>query len=403
MGFTLVELLVVIAIIGILVGLLLPAVQAAREAARRMSCSNNFKQIGLGLHNYHSTYDILPYGNGGTNQSTGSTPFPPAGATWANRNNDRLSALVGILPFIEQQPLWEKISNPYLFTGAGGPYTFFQMGPVPWHSPVQYPMWGTQVNTYLCPSQPPKAAGNLAIANSNYGLNYGDNFLNVGTGAGAGVNYPPNVNEFSGKRGMFSQRSGNAQANNFRGQFGFRDCLDGTANTLAMGEIAITNGRREIIGSIRRLTGGVLYNGGTPTAAPCKNAVDPLRPGFFPVLPAADLEQGARGGVWADGKVRIAGVVTVLPPNGPNCVGWGADNLTGGNENTSIATAASYHRGGCHVLMVDGAVRFITENIEAGNFAATPICARAGNEGRESPFGLWGALGSRNGSENKSL
>ena len=87
-GFTLVELLVVIAIIGVLVGLLLPAVQAAREAARRMSCSNNFKQIGLGLHNYHAAYDQFPMQMGGTY----------AGGTANMNHNFELSWLVGLLP-----------------------------------------------------------------------------------------------------------------------------------------------------------------------------------------------------------------------------------------------------------------------------------------------------------------
>ena len=103
-GFTLVELLVVIAIIGILVGLLLPAVQAAREAARRMSCSNNFKQIGLAVHNYHSSYKQLPQNGSGTTRTDAGHP---------TFNSSRLFAswLVGITPFIEQQALWENISN----------------------------------------------------------------------------------------------------------------------------------------------------------------------------------------------------------------------------------------------------------------------------------------------------
>ena len=115
-GFTLVELLVVIAIIGILVGLLLPAVQAAREAARRMSCSNNFKQIGLALHNYHAAYKQLPQHGSGTGIGKNSP-------NWWQRGNDAskqcLSAFVGLTPFIEQQALWEQISNPNTETVNG--------------------------------------------------------------------------------------------------------------------------------------------------------------------------------------------------------------------------------------------------------------------------------------------
>jgi len=96
-AFTLVELLVVIAIIGVLVALLLPAVQAAREAARRMQCSNHLKQIGLGLQNYHDTFQSLPFG--ARARFVQSTSATPTGQGWGP------SWYVGILPFCEQKPL----------------------------------------------------------------------------------------------------------------------------------------------------------------------------------------------------------------------------------------------------------------------------------------------------------
>jgi prepilin-type N-terminal cleavage/methylation domain-containing protein len=120
-GFTLVELLVVIAIIGILVALLLPAVQAAREAARRMSCSNNMKEIGIALHNYHDTYLTLPPGK----ITHGTCCGTESGTSWA----------ISILPYIEQGGLADLY--PYTASTIKGPYKEFREA---------------RVAVYVCPS-----------------------------------------------------------------------------------------------------------------------------------------------------------------------------------------------------------------------------------------------------------
>ena len=128
-GFTLVELLVVIAIIGILVGLLLPAVQAAREAARRMQCSNSIKQLSLALHNYESTYKRFPARRAGT--ATGLTD-----SRRNHTNAGRLSAFVALLPYTEQSPMYEQIqagdpTGTVTVTNASGGPIVVPGGPVP--------------------------------------------------------------------------------------------------------------------------------------------------------------------------------------------------------------------------------------------------------------------------------
>ncbi len=393
-GFTLVELLVVIAIIGILVGLLLPAVQAAREAARRMSCSNNLKQLGLGLHNYHATYDKFPAGAGGTSNSPASCPFPSPDNV-ASRNQYRLSALVPLLPFIEQQPLWERVANPLVYTGTPN-FTFFPMGPLPSIDPVYYSPIGTQVNTYRCPSHPEPVV-NVTRGKTNYGCCYGDNYIVGGSGYGA-------VPERTGKRGVFARISGAVQTNTLEGYSGLRDVLDGTAHTIAMGEICYSAARKELQGNVilfntfpfSRGTVGTVPAGFEPSL--CMARVDPNRPGYYLNTPITSW----RGSIYFDGLWVFTGMNTVFGPNKPNCAANGNTTNYDGSE-TAVLPAASYHKGGAHVLMCDGGVRFITDNIDAGSPNGLTVTDANGNSGRESPYGLWGALGSKNGGENKTL
>lgn len=141
-GFTLVELLVVIAIIGVLVALLLPAVQAAREAARRSSCSNNLKQLSLACHNFHDTYKRLP--PAGASDSAPEFGRAPLGDRWG------ASWLIHILPFVEQKPLYDRISLDGVGGGAGwGSNT-------PTSSVVISVVAAndTFIQTFFCPSSP---------------------------------------------------------------------------------------------------------------------------------------------------------------------------------------------------------------------------------------------------------
>ncbi len=189
-GFTLVELLVVIAIIGVMVGLLLPAVQAAREAARRMQCGNNLKQLALAHHNYESTYKMLPARKGGT-----------AGASDLLGNGQRLTVgFVGILPYIEQQPLYDQIQagDAALGIAPGGRRS--------WQGWV---VWDNSPAALRCPSDPNNIAGG---PRNSYAFSVGDQAEGIRDGQ---------VN-----RGLFAVIR----------NVSFRDITDGLSNTAMMSE-----------------------------------------------------------------------------------------------------------------------------------------------------------------------
>ncbi|MEO1529024.1 MAG: DUF1559 domain-containing protein [Planctomycetota bacterium] len=399
-GFTLVELLVVIAIIGILVGLLLPAVQAAREAARRMSCSNNFKQIGLAIHNYHSAYKRIPIQLTGTGRAY-------VGDITYNSSRLRLSYLVPLLPFFEQQAVWESISAPSTELAPGiatmpGQVTngvWPSMGPAPWRQ--QYAPWATSIPTLRCPSDP---GIGVQLGRTNYAASYGDTYNYVWTGGKNERGYVQNNNSTDSSQDFnetwMATRAQAAQRGFFRGrtEMRFRDCLDGLSNTIACGEIATSLGQRDIQGDyVRQIT--AIDFGTTAIGVPFNCAqgvhIDPDRPNFYDV--SANVNTGVnngRGARWADGQIAYSGVQTILPPNSPSCVRNNSDG------NHGFFSVSSRHQGGAHILMGDGAVIFITDSIEAGDQNEPTVC-RDGPAGFvniggvESPYGLWGALGTR--------
>ncbi|MCG8652852.1 MAG: DUF1559 domain-containing protein, partial [Pirellulales bacterium] len=352
-GFTLVELLVVIAIIGVLVGLLLPAVQAAREAARRMSCSNNFKQIGLGLQNYHSAYKRFPQNCGGT---------------WDGAHQDNnfdLSWLVGLTPFVEQQALWEQISNPLNINRNGSVRTppWPAMGPKPWDT--NYRPWLTQVTTYRCPSDPAMPRSNL-VAFSNYACCTGDALFEQ-QHSGVNSNGVPheNVNSDWGEEKASRWARGVFQARHFTR---FRDILDGTANTIAAGEIAVYNLDRRINTIPHRVDNQVADLPPNHWES-IPDLFDPDRPRFWNFTGPVNLDGAGttgnpnpnhgRGRRWSDGRPYSTTFNTIRPPNSYTIERW--------HGNFGLWTAGSNHQGGCHILMADGAVIFITDSIDAGD------------------------------------
>lgn len=229
-GFTLVELLVVIAIIGILVALLLPAVQAAREAARRMQCTNNLKQLGLAAQNFHDTYKRFPPG------MLANARTMPTGAT---STYQYVGALVYLLPFMEQQAVYDQVDAaididvdhyPGINYGSTKPIQEWFLTSGSWAAGQ------TRINAFVCPSANPYSNTDGLFAylhtrdtNTIAGGSWAATLPEIGR-----TNYAPcaggvgeGMNGWERYKGVFWSRSKNA----------IRDVLDGTSNTVLFGEV----------------------------------------------------------------------------------------------------------------------------------------------------------------------
>lgn len=335
-AFTLIELLVVIAIIAVLIALLLPAVQQAREAARRSQCKNNLKQIGLALHNYHDTYRMFPANRGGRNNPS-------------NRGGD-FSGFLYLLPFIDQVNLYNQIESQ---PGQGiNPYD------------TAFLPWQTQIDMYLCPSDPVDRTAmvrNVSLRCYHFC---------VGTTMDNGTNN--NYDGFTNGMFGFSQKMGHKKTS---------DVTDGLSNTLAVSEKVLGNTQnREAIGKSVYALAGVDAN---PTL--CLAQVS----GRDYIANANIANTGVywtHGGLWPFGHPHWGAFTTVLPPNGPSCYSLNSSNPSNG---PGVFPPSSRHSGGVQVLMGDGAVRFVTQNINCGNYGVAP----------NRNFGVWGALGTCAGSE----
>lgn len=342
-GFTLIELLVVIAIIGVLIALLLPAVQAAREAARRAQCTNNLKQIGIGIHNYHQATNAIPWGDG------------PWWIEW--------SAHTLLLPYIEQGPIYNAIN----FGNAGPP--IFGASYVINH-PTNTTAAYAKISVFLCPSDSDRLTD--PNGHNNYMANSGSapNSTYAGNGGALGWNGPV--------AGPFIY-SDNGTATNLGGTFiSFASISDGLSNTAAFSERVKAIGNN--FGSTTAPFDASKPTASVATPAAVANNLETTPQAYYqicintPPVPMGDqdaanfVDDNISGAMWMSGQPALTRYLHVMPPNTWTC--------RSGLQMSHVAN--SRHPGIVNVLMCDGSVKAIKSSVN---------------------INAWWALGSRSAGE----
>jgi prepilin-type N-terminal cleavage/methylation domain-containing protein/prepilin-type processing-associated H-X9-DG protein len=337
-GFTLIELLVVIAIIAVLIALLLPAVQAAREAARRAQCTNNLKQIGLGMHNYHTSINSFPMGASASNNPLDGN------IAWMGWSAQSL-----LLSYLEQTPLYNAANFSFdPVDGNGGS--------------INSTVVNTKINAFLCPSDGNvgKALPDFLVINSYYACQ------------GTSVQNTPTM-----VTGLFC----------YNNSYGIEKVTDGTSNTIAFSEGIGGNDKYSAYAG-----NGVvncIANGCTALNAQANEDVN-LTPGVIPQLmnniqacalafrknaSSASNISGNRGELWAWGAEGTSMFNTLIPPNATS---YGRFNQCrqscacglGSVDHSDIVNASSLHPGGANFLMADGSVRFMKESLQMQTYWA---------------------------------
>jgi prepilin-type N-terminal cleavage/methylation domain-containing protein len=346
-GFTLVELLVVIAIIGVLVGLLLPAVQAAREAARRMQCSNNVKQFMLALHNYESAFKR----------------FPMAGMV-----DTDFSVQARLLPFMEQNNLNSLLD--YSVPAFTGPFN----AKVP--NPRFIDVFSKPIATFLCPSDPAPSVTQVTVNGTLY--NYGAlNYL-ISFGSGAGTSYDLRW-QTDGLVYQFSKRR-------------FQDITDGTSSTVAISESVRSVGDDATYPppTLPKFPYQMTLNGSSGVSS-ALNATRGLRPTGGPwssfVDPSGMIANPNLETFWRSFTSWRGGTSPALRGRGISWAFSGSINsLTNGylspnnvipdvvTHFTGFYGPRSFHTGGAHAGMVDGSIQYLSNSIDTTIVRALHSC-----------------------------